>query len=134
MLNHTAADNGDAPDPTESIVTVATFQSLIEADLVREELEAEGIECWVSNATMTQTVISMPETGLGIQVAGRDADRARVIAAQMQNAAPISDAELENAALSAPPTADNDEIGDANPSGLEPARSPAMYDDAEAGG
>ena len=82
------------PQPDESIVTIATYQSLLEADLARAELEMAGIEAFVANAVSVQSFISMPETGVELQVAQDDVDRAKEIISGMADSS-TTEAELD---------------------------------------
>lgn len=86
----------DGPNKGDELVTVATFQTAIEADLVREELEASGIDAAVSGGTIAQTFITMPETGVTVEVRASDAERAREVISAVQRT-PITDDEINAA-------------------------------------
>ncbi len=100
MTYNTLSDDGNAAamppstsaehNPNEEIVTIATYQSIVEADLVRSELESRGISAFVSGATIAQTFISMPETGITIQVAASDAATAKQVADELASSLPAS--------------------------------------------
>jgi ABC-type amino acid transport substrate-binding protein len=94
MLKKTLQSD-DGPDPTEEIVTIATYQTVIEADLVREELEAGGIDAWVANATVAQTFVTMPETGVTIEVRAEDAEKALGIIDAISSAPEPSQEEID---------------------------------------
>jgi hypothetical protein len=86
-----------ARDPNEEMETVATYQTIVEADLIREELNSAGIPAWVGNAMVAQTFITMPETGITVEVRASDLDRARSAIANIGSAQPITDEEMDAA-------------------------------------
>lgn len=93
MLNKTIRKT-DTPDDSEELVTIGVFNSTIEADLLREELYAAGIDAWVAGATIAQTFVTLPETGIQVEVRVTDESRAREVAAGIQiGETPSDDAE-----------------------------------------
>ena len=172
MTYNTLSDDGNAvatpPNttaehtPNEEIVTIATYQSIVEADLVRSELESRGISAFVSGATIAQTFISMPETGITIQVAASDAAQAKQIADELSSSLPASfgDGDDEADDYSSDDTESDTDLATPTDSGYEDVdedaedvgerrapesevdiqrkpgmtQSQPMYDDAEAGG
>jgi hypothetical protein len=84
-----------APDPNSSIVTVATVLSLVEADMIREELQAIGIQSWASNATAAQILTVIQETGITIDVLDTDAERARAYIEELLKGDESAEAESE---------------------------------------
>jgi len=93
MLKKTLDTDG-GPDPDEEVVTVASYPTIVEADLVREELQAAGIDVWVANATVAQTLTTIQETGVTIQVRGDDAEKARGVILALESAPQLSEDEI----------------------------------------
>jgi hypothetical protein len=115
------------PNAAEEVATVATYQSPLEADLVRAELEMAGIQAWTTSAIVSQAFVTLPETGVGIEVAAADAGRARQVIASLENS-DLSQAAEEQYAGAA--TVDVD----AELQRATTETQATMYDDAEAGG
>jgi hypothetical protein len=68
----------------EQFVTVAVFGNAPEAHMVRSRLEAEGIRAYVMDELATTTLgFLTPPDGIPLQVAERDAARARSILAEL---------------------------------------------------
>jgi hypothetical protein len=81
----------------QDAVTVATFWNAPEAYMVRARLEAEGIRAYVADelATMVTWGLLNNSGGVKLQVAEKDAERAREVLARIQhtNAPPEEKAE-----------------------------------------
>jgi hypothetical protein len=106
MLKKTLVPD-EGPDPDALLETIGTYQTVFEADLIREELASAGIEAWTGGATIAQTFVTMPETGITIDVRADDAEKARAVIASIGTVSPVTDDEM-NAAIDA-------SIADANP-------------------
>lgn len=70
----------DPPRPA-SLVTVATFDFLPQAEIARGRLQAEGIFCELADANLVQTdwLYSLAVGGIKLRVAAEDAERALAI-------------------------------------------------------
>ena len=64
--------------------TVATFDTIIDANIALGRLQTEGIVCWLADAHLVQTDIlySPAIGGIKLQVNDQDAEAARFILAQ----------------------------------------------------
>lgn len=87
---------------TEELVAIAYEFSPLKANLIRTRLEADGIECFLSGETLTSVVGSFsnaaanwshPEGNIAIQVRGADAEAARAILQELQEAPVTADGE-----------------------------------------
>ena len=96
MLKKTLSPD-NRPDPDMELDTVASYQTVFEADLVREELESAGIQAWTGSATIAQTFVTMPETGITIEVRATDAERARSIIDALGQVSPVTDEQMDAA-------------------------------------
>ena len=67
--------------PERSLITIATFTMLDEAQVVRARLDAEGIYTHLANETTARNLWHMANAvgGLRLQVAVEDAERARAL-------------------------------------------------------
>jgi hypothetical protein len=67
-----------------SIVTVATFDFLPDAEIAKGRLLTEGIQCRLADQHLVQTdwLYSIAVGGIKVQVQAQDADRARAILEQ----------------------------------------------------
>ncbi len=75
-------DQTSSKDPAQAPIVVASFHSLEEAELLKSELEAAGIEAYVPEEYTTGVFSSViPFQKVTVQVLAADADAARAIAA-----------------------------------------------------
>ena len=65
------------------MITIASFDFLPQAEIVRGRLLAEGIDCTLADQHLVQTdwLYSIAVGGIKLQVENRDAERARAILA-----------------------------------------------------
>jgi hypothetical protein len=78
---------------TDELVTIATFETPLEAELARMRLEAEEILCFVHGAHMAgMQVFGLTVGGVKLRVRPKDAELARAILE-----APVEEGEIEEA-------------------------------------
>jgi hypothetical protein len=65
------------------VETVATFDTIIDANIAMGRLKSEGVDCWLADEHLVQTdmLYSPAIGGIKLQVAKQDADTARKILA-----------------------------------------------------
>ncbi len=74
---------------SDRLVTVATFQDSVAADLARNFLEHEGVACVLIDDTTVATdwMLSAAIGGVKLQVAALNAERAEMLLTQIQEEA-----------------------------------------------